>query len=210
MNSLVTDDIIRAEAKQTKELDRHYERIFNGWSMTRQHYALDDYISTPTTSQYLIDITNRLTEWTSNISSDQILTYVVKHERSKVPKNKRIKTKRLTDLATKDATDFYREKMIKPQSWRISPFIQRPQDRAHNEAQLQNVADYATLYLQKPRMFSKDRTLGDPKDLLKDQFVTLAGSISMIRGFEIQDFEWNSKSLNNTFYALNERQFGAY
>lgn len=40
---------------------------------------------------------------------------------------------------------------------------------------------------------------------MKDQAVTLAGSIALVQGGEIGEFEWNAKSVNNRIWGLVQR-----
>jgi len=51
--------------------------------------------------------------------------------------------------------------------------------------------------------------LKKPSEVLKDQVVSLAGSITRQNGEEAKEFEWSSKSVNNLVWALMGRHLGS-
>jgi len=140
---------------------------------------------------------------TSELYEDILREARQKHKRAKNQHSGKFKLQR-------PAESYYREKRLTPNNFLINPSLNPLDWRKSNNATLEAVRDYAEKYLAQGPLMERKGLLYPPQDLLKNQTVTLAGSITKVAGEESREFEWNSKSQNNLLWAVHERHLGAH
>lgn len=92
----------------------------------------------------------------------------------------------------------------------INPLFQTNLWENHNNSQLEAIKEYCSDYLESGPLVETRNGVAPVNEITRDRVATLAGSITLVEGVEVQEFEWGSLSINNRIWAFVHRQLGSF